>query len=183
MVETGTGRDRHRRVRERRCVRVPLLHASGDADGGSGLGGRHCVADDDVDRRASYKNGVVHPAQGGQRRFPAFDAAKEFSAGKVDLAIIRADVGDLAEVRTVVLMAHGVVMLLAPPGSAIDSIDALKGTTIGVVGGEANRPIVNVLRQEYDLDKHKVVFKDITAADVPQVFNRSRSAPSCLLCR
>jgi TRAP-type uncharacterized transport system substrate-binding protein len=100
----------------------------------------------------------------------AFEAAKEFSAGKVDLAIIRADVGDLTEVRTVVLMAHGVVMLMVPPGSAVDSIDALKGTTIGVVAGEANRPIVNALKQEYDLDKRKVAFKDITPADVPQAF-------------
>src|SRR5271169_3842288 len=39
----------------------------------------------------------------------AFDAAKTFSAGKVDLAIIRADIGDLSEVRAVVVMAHAVV--------------------------------------------------------------------------
>ncbi len=39
-----------------------------------------------------------------------------------------------------------------------------------MVGGEANRPVVNVLQQEYDLDKHKVAFKDLTAADVPQAF-------------
>src|SRR5271167_3644631 len=65
----------------------------------------------------------------------AFDAAKTFSAGKADLAIIRADIGDLSEVRTVVLMAHAVVMILVPPGSTIDGIDALKGTTVGVVGG------------------------------------------------
>jgi len=73
----------------------------------------------------------------------AFDAAKQFSDGKVDLAIIRADVGDLSEVRTVVLMTHSVAMLVVPPGSTIDSIGALSGKTVGVVGGEANRPVVN----------------------------------------
>ena len=56
----------------------------------------------------------------------AFDAAKAFEAGKVDLAIVRADIGDLSEVRTVVLMTHAVVMILVPPGSSIDGVDATK---------------------------------------------------------
>jgi TRAP transporter TAXI family solute receptor len=101
----------------------------------------------------------------------AFDAAKTFSAGKVDLAIIRADIGDLSEVRTVVLMTHAVVMILVPPGSSIDSIDALKGQTVGVVGGEANHPVVDAIKQEYDLANKKVMFKDLALADVPQALH------------
>jgi TRAP transporter TAXI family solute receptor len=98
----------------------------------------------------------------------AFDAAKAFSAGKVDLAIVRADVGDLSEVRTVVLVAQGVVMILVPPGSSIDSIDALKGKTVGVAGGEPNHAVVDAIKQEYDLANKKVVFKDLAVADVSQ---------------
>jgi len=96
----------------------------------------------------------------------AFDAAKAFEAGKVDLAIVRADIGDLSEVRTVVLMTHAVVMILVPPGSSIDGVDALKGQTVGVVGGEANHPVVDAIKQEYDLTNKKVVFKDLALADV-----------------
>ncbi len=101
----------------------------------------------------------------------AFDAAKAFSAGKVDLAIIRADIGDLTEVRTVVLMARAVVMVLVPPGSSIDSIDALKGQTVGVAGGEANHPVVDAIKQEYDLTNKKVTFKDLALADIPRALH------------
>jgi ABC-type nitrate/sulfonate/bicarbonate transport system substrate-binding protein len=37
------------------------------------------------------------------------------------------------------------VALIAPPGSSIDSIDKLKGRSVGVVAGEANAKIVDVL--------------------------------------
>jgi TRAP-type uncharacterized transport system substrate-binding protein len=109
----------------------------------------------------------------------AFDAAKAFSAGSVDLAVIRADVGDLSETRTVVLMAHGVVMLMVPPGSPFDSIDAVKNATIGVVDGEANRRVVNVLKREYDFDQHKVIFKDVTPENVAQAL-RSKEIDAAL---
>ncbi len=42
----------------------------------------------------------------------------------------------------------------------------MKGHTVGVVGGEINRNIVDALKKEYDL-AGKVVFKDIAPADVP----------------
>ena len=98
----------------------------------------------------------------------AFDAAKSFSTGKADLAIVRADVGDLSEARTVVLAGHGVVLIIVPPGSSIDSIDALKGATVGVVGGAPNHAVVEAIKQEYDLASKKVVFKDLAVPDVPK---------------
>jgi TRAP transporter TAXI family solute receptor len=109
----------------------------------------------------------------------AFDAAKAFSAGQADLAIIRADVGDLSEVRTVILMAHAVVMILVPPGSTVDSIDALKGKTVGVVGGEPNHAVVDAIKQEYDLTNKKVTFKDLAVTDVPQAL-RSKQVSAVL---
>ena len=42
----------------------------------------------------------------------------------------------------------------------------LKGQTVGVVGGEANHPVVDAIKQEYDLSNKKVVFKDLALADV-----------------
>src|SRR5947208_652357 len=56
----------------------------------------------------------------------ALEAAAAFSAGKVDLAVVRGDVGDLSQALAVVLVSHKVVMIIAPPGSAIDSIERLK---------------------------------------------------------
>ena len=38
------------------------------------------------------------------------DAAKAFAADSADLAIVRADVGDLQQARTVALMTHGIVI-------------------------------------------------------------------------
>lgn len=93
------------------------------------------------------------------------DAAKAFAAGGTDLAVVRADVGDLSQARTVALTAHGVVTIVAPPGSGITSIAKLRDHTVGVVGGEINHGIVEVLKKEYDLGHTNVTFRDIAPAD------------------
>jgi TRAP-type uncharacterized transport system substrate-binding protein len=94
----------------------------------------------------------------------ALDAANAFAAGKVDLAVVRGDVGDLSQAQAVVVVSHVVVLVVAPPGSTIDSIDKLKGRRVGVIGGEANTRIVDVLSREYGLDRAKV-FEDIALPD------------------
>src|SRR5258707_11832522 len=94
----------------------------------------------------------------------ALEAAKAFSAGNVDLAVVRGDVGDLSQAQAVVVVSHVVVLIVAPPGSTIDSVDKLKGRRVGVIGGDANSKIVDVLSKEYGLDRAKV-FKDIAVPD------------------
>ena len=94
----------------------------------------------------------------------ALEAAKAFSAGKADLAVVRGDVGDLSQAQAVVVVSHVVVLMIVPPGSTIDSIDKLKGRRVGVISGEANAKIVDVLSREYGLDREKV-FKDIALSD------------------
>jgi TRAP-type uncharacterized transport system substrate-binding protein len=94
----------------------------------------------------------------------ALEAAKAFSAGKADLAVVRGDVGDLSQAQAVVVVSHVVVLMIVPPGSTIDSIDKLKGRRVGVISGEANAKIVDVLSREYGLDREKV-FKDIALPD------------------
>lgn len=95
------------------------------------------------------------------------DSAKLFAAGKTDLAIVRADVGDLSQARSVVLVNKSVLMLLVLPGSSMTSIEKLKGHTVGVVGGEINRKIIDALTKEYDL-AGKVNFKNFAPAEVPR---------------
>jgi len=94
----------------------------------------------------------------------ALEAANAFSAGKADLAVVRGDVGDLSQAQAVVVVSHVVVLIVAPPGSTIDSIDKLKGRRVGVIGGDANSKIVDVLSKEFGLDRAKV-FKDIALPD------------------
>jgi TRAP-type uncharacterized transport system substrate-binding protein len=94
----------------------------------------------------------------------ALEAAKAFSAGNADLAVVRGDVGDLSQARAVVVVSHMVALVIAPPGSTIDSMDKLKGRRVGVIGGDANARIVDVLSKEYGLDRAKV-FKDIPLPD------------------
>ncbi|MDB5514236.1 MAG: C4-dicarboxylate transporter substrate-binding protein, partial [Tardiphaga sp.] len=95
----------------------------------------------------------------------ALEAAKAFSANKVDLAVVRGDVGDLSQAQAVVVVAHMVALIIAPPGSSITGVDALKGRTVGVIGGEANTRLVDALSKEYGLVRAKV-FKDIALPDV-----------------
>src|SRR5258708_7494208 len=94
----------------------------------------------------------------------ALEAAKAFSAGNVDLAVVRGDVGDLSQAQAVVVVSHVVVLIVAPPGSTIDSIDKLKGRRVGVIGGDVNSKNVDVLSKEFGLDRAKV-FKDIALPD------------------
>jgi TRAP-type uncharacterized transport system substrate-binding protein len=94
----------------------------------------------------------------------ALEAAKAFSAGNGDLAVVRGDVGDLSQARAVVVVSHIVALVIAPPGSSIDSMDKLKGHRVGVIGGDANTKIVDVVSKEYGLDRAKV-FKDIALPD------------------
>jgi TRAP-type uncharacterized transport system substrate-binding protein len=94
----------------------------------------------------------------------ALEAAKAFSADKADLAVVRGDVGDLSQAQAVVVVSHVVVLMIVPPGSTIDSIDKLKGRRVGVISGDANAKIVDVLSKEYGLDRAKV-FKDIVLPD------------------
>ena len=94
----------------------------------------------------------------------ALEAAQAFAAGKVNLAVVRGDIGDLSQGGAVVVVAHVVAMIVAPPGSSIDGIAALKGRSVGVIGGEVNAKLVDVLSREYGLIREKT-FKDVTLAD------------------
>jgi TRAP-type uncharacterized transport system substrate-binding protein len=92
------------------------------------------------------------------------DAANAFSAGKVDLGVVRGDVGDLSEAQAVVVVSHVVLLIVAPPGSSIDSMEKLKGRRVGVIAGDSNGRIVDVLSKEYGLDRAKT-FKNIALPD------------------
>ena len=92
------------------------------------------------------------------------EAGKAFAAGKVDLAVVRGDVGDLSQAGAVVIVARMVALIIAPPGSSLSSIDGLKNRAVGVIGAEANAKLVDVLCREYGLVRAKV-FKDVKLAD------------------
>jgi len=100
----------------------------------------------------------------------ALEAAKEFADGKADLAVARADHVDLSISRTVLTMTHGVVLIVVPPGSSIESMDDLKGKTVGVVAADTNRQVVAAITNGYALETAKVQFKDITPAEVARAF-------------
>jgi TRAP-type uncharacterized transport system substrate-binding protein len=95
----------------------------------------------------------------------AQEAADAFSSGTTDLAVVRADVGDLSKAQTVLVMGHAVVLLVAPSGSRIERLAALKHVSIGVMGGRVNRKIVEILSNAYSLERADVAFRDLTQPD------------------
>lgn len=94
----------------------------------------------------------------------ALQAAKAFSSGTTDLAVVRSDAGDLSQAQAVAVVAHPVAMLIAPPGSSITVVTDVKRGTIGVIGGEINQGIVGVLTDEYDLGRN-VKFRDLNPTE------------------
>src|SRR5437667_5749967 len=98
----------------------------------------------------------------------ALEAAKAFAAGNADLAVVRGDAGDLSQAQAVLVVAHMAALIIAPPGSSITSISTLKGRTVGVLGGEVNAKIVDVLNNTYDLPRAKVLFKNLALTEARQ---------------
>ena len=95
----------------------------------------------------------------------SLNAVNAFAAGETDLAIARADIGDLSAARTIVHMTYAAALIVVPPGSNIDSMDGLKGKTVGVIAADLNRRVIAAITGAYDL---KIVFRDIATKDVPQ---------------
>jgi len=95
------------------------------------------------------------------------EASKAFANEKADLAVVRADIGDLSAARTVVVVTYNVVMILVPSNSAIDDIDKLKNKSIGLVGGDVNAPVFQALDKEYDFTGDRVRFKNLTLDEAP----------------
>jgi TRAP-type uncharacterized transport system substrate-binding protein len=91
----------------------------------------------------------------------AIESASAFSSGKTDLAVVRADVGDLSHAQAVVVLAESVALLVAPPGSPITDMAGLKRTTVGVVAADTNQKMISVLTKAYDLDRANVSFKNL----------------------
>src|SRR5262245_20606899 len=98
------------------------------------------------------------------------EAAKEFANGKADLAVARADAVDLSIARAVLTMTYGVVLIVVPPGSPIESMDNLKGKTVGVIAADTNHQVIAAITKEYALEAAKVQFKDLIPAEVPRAF-------------
>jgi TRAP-type uncharacterized transport system substrate-binding protein len=139
---------------------VTLTLAVGSIDG-EGAKAMSAMASQLVSDGASVRLKVIDTGT-------ALESARQFAAGDVDLAVVRGDVGDLSQAQAVVILTHATVLIIAPPGSSIDSIDKLKGRTVGVVGGEVNSKIVEVLDKVYDLARAKVVFKNLNLRDARQ---------------
>ena len=162
-----------------RSVGLSLRHATYDIDGSGGL-----------DRRRHHTANVGHCKPNGFDQLLGssqifyeetdLEAVKVFSAGRADLTIAHGNVGDLSAARTVVLVTYGVVLILVPPGSSIDSMDQLKGRTVGVIGGEVNFHVVETLIKEYDLESAKVRFKNIARTEIQQAL-KSRQVHALLV--
>jgi TRAP transporter TAXI family solute receptor len=91
----------------------------------------------------------------------ALGAAQALSSGRSDLAIIRSDLGDLSSARSVALLTHVVVLVIAPAGSPIKEVEGLKGKTLGILGGSTNKPIAEMLSKSFDLARMQIKNLDL----------------------
>lgn len=182
-----------------RWLRVLLVFAVVVLAGGAGLYGYRTYTtprtltvavgslDSDVPRMMSAIAARIAAANAPVRlkvvdKGTALEAVKAFTSGETDLAIARADVGDLSAARTLVVVSHGVALIVAPPGSTATSIDDFKGKTIGVVGIEVNKRIIDALTKEYELDQAKVRFRGLTIDEIaPALKSRQVAAVMAVL--
>jgi TRAP transporter TAXI family solute receptor len=93
----------------------------------------------------------------------ALGAAEALSAGRADLAIVRSDLGNLSSASSVAVLTHAVVLLIAPAGSPVKTVEDLKGRTLGVIGGSTNRHIAELLNRVFELGPPRMLIKDLAA--------------------
>ncbi|MBX9758867.1 MAG: C4-dicarboxylate ABC transporter substrate-binding protein [Beijerinckiaceae bacterium] len=99
-------------------------------------------------------------------------AADQFAKGSVDLAVVRADIGDLSSARTVVSITNATLLIVAPAGGGVSDVESLRRKTVGVIGLDANQRIIDALTREYDLATHKTVFKPLLPSEVLEAFRQ-----------
>jgi ABC-type nitrate/sulfonate/bicarbonate transport system substrate-binding protein len=107
------------------------------------------------------------------------ESAAAFASGKVDLAVVHGDVGDLSQAQAVIVLAHAAVLIVAPPGASISDVTELKRAVLGVIGFDTNQKLIKVLSDEYDLARAGVTFKPLLPSDARQALETSKPAPSC----
>lgn len=98
----------------------------------------------------------------------AIAASQALAKKQVDLAVLRADVGDSSAARSVVLITHLTAMVVVPAGSPIKSFSDLNGKVLGVVDAEVNQRLVELLVKEYGLSRAGFQIKDLTPAEARQ---------------
>ncbi|MGY0572599.1 hypothetical protein ACTGJ9_017245 [Bradyrhizobium sp. RDM12] len=92
-------------------------------------------------------------------------ASEMLVGGRADLAVVRGDTGGLSDARSVLLLTHGVVLIMAPSAGSADSLGDLRNTTIGVISGDANGEVVEALKQVYPFDRAKVSFQNVAIGE------------------
>jgi TRAP-type uncharacterized transport system substrate-binding protein len=137
---------------------VTLSVAAGSIDG-EGVRIMSAVAARLAARNAHVRLNVVDAKS-------ALAAAEALSSGKANLAVVRSDLGDLTDARTLVLLTHAVVLLIAPAGSPVKAMEDLRNRTLGVLGGPANRKIVETLSEEFELAPSRMGVQYLAAEDV-----------------
>jgi TRAP transporter TAXI family solute receptor len=100
-------------------------------------------------------------------------SARALEEGHADLAIVRSDVAMPPSGETVLIMRHNAVLLLAPPQSALQGIDELRGGKIGVLQSLSatkvdNQQVLDATLTQYDVPPDSVQRVYLTIAEVPQ---------------
>lgn len=92
-------------------------------------------------------------------------ASEALASGAADLAVVRADIGEMSKARAIAVLTYGVVLLMTPPDSRISSVEELKGKTLGLVGGDINRKVFDMLDREYQLSAAKTRVRPVALGE------------------
>jgi TRAP-type uncharacterized transport system substrate-binding protein len=97
------------------------------------------------------------------------DSARSFSAGKADLAVVRADAGLPPDGATVAIIRRDAVYLVTRPGAGIEKFGDLRGKAVGMIASRpANDAILTRIMTHYGLDLHETDILRGTAVELQQ---------------
>ena len=99
-------------------------------------------------------------------------AAAALETGEADLAVVRSDIAIPAIAQTLVILHRNAAVLMAPSGSALTKISALRGQRIGVLRGRATSPgnigVLDTVLAQYDVPADSVTKIQMTPDELPK---------------
>lgn len=108
------------------------------------------------------------------------DAARSFDQGQVDLAVVRTDIEMPSNGQSVLIMRKNLVILVAPDGSTLHSIDDLKGHRLGVLRNtplmlDHGQPgLIDTIFAQYDVSRQSVSMVPLTIDELQSAFADKR---------
>ena len=104
------------------------------------------------------------------------DSAATLESGKADVAVVRTDIKMPLKSQTLLILYHEAAVLMVPHGSKVTTINALKGTRVGVLKGRVSAPgnaaLLGTVTAQYNVAPGGYKIVEMAPEDMPKALQK-----------